>query len=107
MTEIAPLAVWGAKERDGKGWDRWHSWPRWREAEGWAIERGLAGDGLATYRIEFYLIDAPFARIFRYALDHEGRRFMADPAAYRKPALAEPVTVVLDELPPAELLGRR
>lgn len=66
------------------------------------MERGLIGARLATYRIEFYLVDAPFARVYRYALNDGGRLFI-QPATGR-PALAEPVTVLLDELPPAELL---
>lgn len=104
VTEAVPLAVWGARQRDGKDWAPWHSWPHWLEAERWAIARGYAGGGLATYRIEFYLIGVPFALVFRYALNDDGRRFMAD-RVVRRPALADPVTVILDELPPPELLG--
>lgn len=100
-TEVAPLAAWGATEL-GVGWDRWHSWSRWFEAERWATEHGLAGFDHATYRIEIYLVDAPFARVYRFARNDDGHLF-ADPATGRA-TLAEPVIVVLDELPPAELL---
>ena len=102
MTAMTPLAAWGATEPD-VGWARWHSWPRWREAEKWALERGLIGDGLPIYRIEFYLIDTPFARLFGFARNDNGHLF-TDPAT-GKAALAKPVDVVLDELPPAGLQG--
>ena len=101
-TGITPVAAWGATEPDA-GWGRWHSWPRWQEAEKWAEERGLVGTALLTYRIEFYLVDIPFARIYSFARNDNGHLF-TDPAT-GKAALAEPVAVVLDELPPAELMG--
>ena len=101
MTEITPLAGWGATEPD-VGWDRWHSWPHWREAEQWAMDRSLVGGALLVYRIEFYLTDAPFARIYRFARNDGGHLF-TDPAT-GKAALDKPVDVVLDSLPPADLL---
>jgi hypothetical protein len=102
-TGVTPVAVWGAAERGG--WGRWHSWPRWLDAEKWAMDRGLCGGGLATYRIEFYLVDAPFARVYGFARNDDGHLF-TDPATGRA-TLADPVTVMLDELPPAELTGPR
>jgi hypothetical protein len=102
VTEAVLLAAWGAGLRDREGWDRWHSRPRWREAEEWAVDRGLAGNGLWTYRIEFFLVDAPFARVYRLAIS-EDRHLVIDPVT-RQAALADPVDVMLDGLPPPELL---
>jgi len=104
VTEAAPLAAWGAAEPD-VGWGRWYSWPRRLEAEKWAMDRGLIGDGILAYRIEFYLVDAPFARVYCFARNGAGHLF--NHPATGRPALAEPVTIMLDDLPPAELLGPR
>jgi len=87
----APLAVW-----DVNG--GFHKWEHYREAYEWAQGHWPGADD--TYRVEFYLVDAPFARVFRY-LDN------ADGCCYLDPATGEPameeVTVMLSELLPEHL----
>ncbi len=95
----ASLAVWHV--RPG-----WHSWEHWREAEAWAFSHGLADPGpdggrTGTYRIEFHLVDTPFAKVFRFALNAAGCHYK-DPDT-GDAALAEPETMILGELPPEHL----
>jgi hypothetical protein len=53
-----------------------------------------------TYRVEVYLLDAPFARVFTYAQDDQGRYFDegTDGAAVN-----DPYDVPLTALPPDSL----
>jgi len=92
VTTVAaePLAVW-----DVNG--GYHKWPLWREAYEWALAQGLRPDD-AT-RMEFYLVDIPFARADYYKVNDAGRRYLD---AGREPAMEE-VTVPLSELPPERL----
>jgi hypothetical protein len=92
-----PLGVWDTRDRDSI-WYR-----HWRETVPWAAEH--IRDVNNTYRAEFYLIDAPFAVLYRYRENGEGRRYI-DPAT-GEPAVEEPVTQMLDSLPPLRLLGVR
>jgi hypothetical protein len=92
---IEPLAVWDARA------DGYHKWPHWQEAESWLHERGIIGflpdePRSRTYRAEIWLIDAPFARCWRYGLTAVvgGHVVMKDPE-----------DIPLSELPPARLLG--
>ena len=48
VTDLAPLAAWGAELRDRKGWDRWHSRPLWLEAERWAVDHGLGHEDVTV-----------------------------------------------------------
>lgn len=106
LDEIAPLAVWDVREAS------W--WPLQEERCGWLRAAGLTP--LKLYRIEFWLTDAPFARVWAYALSEQGKpawneqhmRYIADPGkphdhsgcdAAREP----PRDVPLDALPPEEL----
>jgi len=60
-----------------------------------------------TYRVEFYLVDAPFAVVHRFKVNAEGRKYAIGHQSFisnGEPAREEPVTVTLDELPPAHLL---
>lgn len=91
----APLAVWDVSGNP----NRFHGSPHWREASLWAKDHGLEPDH--AYRIEFYLVDTAFAKVFRYALNSTGHRFL-DPTMDRA-AAEEPVMVLLSELPPAHL----
>jgi hypothetical protein len=93
MTAVAaaPLAVW-----DTRG--GFHEWEHYREAYEWAQARISGAED--TYRVEFYLVDAPFAKAFRYLDNAEGRRYI-DPAT-GEPAMAE-VTIMLSDLPPEHL----
>ena len=61
-------------------------------------------DDLDRYRIEFYLLDAPFAVVHKYALDdNEGFKYLD--LATGEAAVEPPVLVPLAELPPAHLCG--
>jgi hypothetical protein len=89
-----PLAVWDVREQ---------AWYRiMGEAICWAMAH--IDDAVSTYRVEFFLVDAPFAVVWRYKRNEQGRCF-TDPAT-GEIACAEPVVQMLDELPPARLLGR-
>ena len=88
----APLAVWDTSDPQ----------PPWREICAWAQEHfpHRAND---VYRAEIYLIDTPFAVLFRYAENASGHRFLD--RATGEAAVLDPVTVTLDELPPGHLLA--
>jgi hypothetical protein len=88
-----PLAVWDVREDGPLFWRHWH------ETHIWAMAHLAAAS--STYRVEFYLLDAPFAAVWRYALNEDGREVPRCDVA-----LAEPGIEMLDELPPAHLLGR-
>lgn len=90
---VAPLATWDAEAKPG-----FHDWPHWREASEWVTDHGL--EPVYIYRIEFYLVDTPFAKVFRYAT--ENSNILYDAAA-NGPARLDPVIVVLPELPPPHL----
>jgi hypothetical protein len=102
--EIKPIAVWDTRDAD---------WPNDREVKSrWLRDRGLPVDEM--YRAEFFGGDVPSARIFCYALDQDGRRYLNghDPRRahdHDKCAVAtEPPRIVpLSGLPPRELLIRR
>jgi hypothetical protein len=98
---LEPIAVWDAREP---------AWRRNRQAKvDWLKEHGLPVNTM--HRAEFYLIDAPCARIFCYALNEAGKRHWAPGHDPRQPhdhdrcgaAEEEPRMVPLDELPPLEL----
>jgi len=91
---VAPLAVWDAAVPS------FFLSPLREEAFAWAIQHCGAGED--THRIEFWLADVPFARVFRYARDEEGCRYR-DPAT-GSPAEVAPADVVLGELPPEHLM---
>jgi hypothetical protein len=73
--------------------------PGWQERVDWAREH--LGDAGRLYRAEFYLIDAPFAVLYRYAENEDGRKFM-DPAT-KAPAVEEPIVLMLAGLPPERI----
>jgi hypothetical protein len=87
-----PLAVWDARER---------GWPHGHEAKSrWLREQGLPADQM--YRIEFLLTDTPSARIFCFALNKDGRKYL-DPDK-RSAAIEPPRIIALTGLPPRKLL---
>lgn len=98
------LAVWDVREPD------W--WTGWRAKSDWARAQGIPVDD--THRIEFYLIDAPFARVFTYARDGQGRKHWNEHHTCRDSADHDhsrcdvarqpPYDLPLDALPPRELL---
>jgi hypothetical protein len=89
-----PLAVWDVRDRANLWWC--HA----DEAIEWAARH--INDPNSTFRVEFYLVDAPFAVLYRYAENDEGRRYMNPETD--EPATEEPVVQMLDELPPRRLL---
>lgn len=102
---LEPLGVWDARERHyglGRGWGIGLTCATpLRDMREWAarhIERVNE-----TYRAEFYLLDTPFAVLYRYQRDKAGFLVM------RRGEIAEepPVIVPLAELPPAHLLTGR
>ena len=93
-----PLAVWDANDRWGLFWDHW------QETHVWAIEHFGQDVANRTSRVDFHLIDAPFAVLHQLARDENG--FPAFDPVTRDFFFAEPVVQLLDELPPAHLMGR-
>lgn len=95
-----PLAVWDVRDEGSLFWQHWG------ETHAWARDH-YRDRGMRTYRTEFYLLDAPFAVMYRYAADESGQgrrvRYNTETGG---PDLEEPVVEMLDELPPAHLLGR-
>lgn len=92
---LEPLAVWDTRER---AWLDDHD--RWVERIEWA--KANIPDAGSTYRVEFALLDAPFAIVYRHARNDEGR-VIFDVIA-NGPATDPPVIVPLTELPAARLL---
>jgi hypothetical protein len=95
--DAPPIAVWDAQDPEGL------FWLNWREASAWATEH--IRDVNDTYRAEFYLLDAPFVVLHRFAADDAGRHIW-DPETESAMLAGQPVVQVLDELPPPHLLGR-
>jgi hypothetical protein len=90
MAETAPVAVWDVHDR---------GWQYAREAKSrWLREQGLPADRM--FRVEFFLIDMPCARISCYALNGAGARYRDGSRAATEP----PRMVALTGLPPRELL---
>jgi hypothetical protein len=101
MSMSAPLAVWDVRE--DRWWDKQPARRDWLKAAGLTVGK--------TYRIEFRLLDTPFARIFCYALNEAGRPYwlpchtpgqLHDHDACDV-AREEPRDIVLDAPPPREL----
>lgn len=91
---LEPLGIWDT--RVGSAWKCCMP-----EAGEWAEQH--IRDAGSTYRAEFYLFDVPFAVLYRYARDEDGR-IACDPETCAL-VKADPVVQVLDELPPARLLA--
>jgi hypothetical protein len=100
---LQPASVWDARDKDW--WD-----PRQSARAAWLKTHGLRPED--TYRTEFYLIDTPFALVFRYHRNVDGNRHWTDNHIPGGPhdhdqcqaAVEPPVQVPLPELPPEELL---
>lgn len=93
-----PLAVWESNNHDGLFWQHW------QETHTWAIEHLGQDVANRTYRVAFFLADAPFVVLYCYSVTADGHKY-TDPAT-GDTARAEPVVQMLDELPPAHLMGR-
>lgn len=88
----APLLAWDCRD---PGYRPIHD-----RAAKWLSDHGI--DPCGAYRVEFYLVDTPFARVFPYAESEAGWRYW-DPAT-GDAAVGEPRTVLLPALPPAGLV---
>ena len=99
---LEPLAVWDTRDIDGL-WRCGGDICMLGEATRWA--NAHIREATRTYRVEFYLLDSPFAVLYRYKVDDDGRKFALEPGG---DALTEeePVVQMLGELPPAHLLSR-
>jgi len=100
VTEVAvpaglgpPLAVWDCRD---PGISR-----LWPEGSKWA--QANIRDAGSTYRLEFYLLDTPFAVAYRYVRNGAGFKTVRDGTG--EPLCADPVVQMLDELPPAHLMA--
>lgn len=101
MTETGTVAVWDVSDP---------RWPNRHEAKSrWLRKQELPADQM--YRVEFFDDGMPRARIFCYALNKDGQRYLNGHDPHRahdhgKCAVAtEPPRVVpLTRLPPRELL---
>lgn len=105
QTKSTPLAIWDVRD------------PGWGALDGaaaaWAKAHGIPVND--TYRVEFYEPDRPFARVFTYAVNERGHRYL-NPAQHDPqrehdhslcdPARVPPFDVPLTELPPRRLLSR-
>jgi hypothetical protein len=96
----APAAVWDTRDRDSFFWDTER--PEFWQAIEWA--RNHIPRPEATYRVEFYLVDCPFAIVYRFVTDDRGR-VMVDEWELCGCATEEPARVMLTELPPEHLQG--
>jgi hypothetical protein len=90
------LGVWDTRDRSSHWWQ-----PSRHEASQWAVNH--IRDANSAYRVEFRLLDAPYAIVWRYTRNEQGRCFN-DPVT-DEVACDAPVVQLLDELPPAHLLG--
>jgi hypothetical protein len=94
--EAEPLAVWDTRDHGSPWWDHLIEGSKWATAH--------IAEAESTYRVEFYLVDAPFAVLNRHQRDEGGRLRWNPETNY--PFCREPVVQMLDELPPAHLMGR-
>lgn len=95
---LEPLAVWDPV--------RCHDWSHgWTESMLYRLDdwmRDNLGRHRDIYRIDFYLLDAPFAVARRYKRNGDG--FKYQDAETGKIAVDAPAVVPLAELPPEHLL---
>ncbi len=86
-------------------------WHGYRAKSDWARSHGVPVDD--TYRLEFYLVDAPFVKVFAYDVNEDGKRHWAgqhNPNECHDHTCCDvarrpPYDLPLNELPPRELLG--
>lgn len=92
-----PLGAWDAKDRP-PGWTDDHT----RQMTEW-VQAHLPVPACDIYRVEFRVLDGPFAVVYSYRLDGDGCKHL-DPET-GDIAIASPLLVPLSELPPAEILN--
>ena len=95
-TAVDPLAVYDVREGSYQ-YEGFAAFRRWAAAQGMDINE--------TYRIEIHSPSAPFARVFTYDRDKQGRRHL-DPVtgdAARRAPFDQPIS----SMPPVEPLPAR
>ena len=93
---LKPLGVWDANHRN------WMVDTDARLARvAWLNLRGISTD--RVYRVEFYLVDEPFAVLRRFAVNEDG--YVVHDPETDGPKKEDPVVRMLGELPPAHLLA--
>ncbi|MEV4246985.1 hypothetical protein AB0J63_26675 [Streptosporangium canum] len=91
---LKPLVVFDSA--DNTYWNRASADAAWYDSLlGWVRQHGI--DPPNTYRLEVYLLDCPFARVYEFDLDKDGRKYVAGSDYARR----EPRDVLLSSLPPA------
>lgn len=104
MTGLTPLMVIDTHDRE---WDQITADHAYHQRLiDWARGQGL--NPVHTYRVEIYLVDCPFARVFQYATDENGTRHCGVDHDHRgwadecRIAELKPSAVILSELPPEQ-----
>ena len=100
---MTPHAVWDVHD---PAW-----WPGHEAKSQWLRDHRVPVDH--TYRVEFYLIDMPFARVFSYHVNEDGRHHWdhghnpqgCGPGHLCGVCRHPPSDVPLSELPPGVLCG--
>lgn len=93
MNDLTPIAVYDAHD------DLWTRWDDFQTLLHWLDDNGI--NPKATYRVEVFLLDAPFARVHAFQLVGEDQTRVYDPntgEAVRLP----PHDVLLNSLPPVQ-----
>lgn len=93
---LEPLAVWDCTDSGGTWWTAGHL----QRVEWAKANMPRAND---TVRLDFYLLDAPFAVAYRTRRNGDGVKWAQDGG----PVMDEPAIVPLAELPPKHLLETR
>ena len=79
---------------------RFRSWPPFME---WIEAHGVRPKD--CYRIEVRLLDAPFARFFRYARNADDQLFAEPDSPGTRAATLPPLDVALKAMPPVRTFG--
>ena len=87
-----PLTVYDVHE---PGWQNLPTRARDRVND-WARSEGLNPEDI--YRLETYLVDCPFVRVFAFARDADGNKFVAEDGT--SPATLPPQDVPVSSPPP-------
>lgn len=92
----APFGIWDARTEE--------CWYALKTQQRIAWAKAHIPDADTTYRIEFFLVDAPFAVVYRYAAK-DPWTLQYQLSVLRDATTDEPVVVPLAELPPPEILA--
>jgi hypothetical protein len=99
-----PIAVWDVRDPEESAIFFFANWEGARtiEASRW-LEENVPELSTRVIRVEFHLIDVPFAIVTRYELNERGAISIGGDG---RALISDPVTVVLRELPPECLLRK-